>query len=266
MVRYQIPKPQDKILIQENFDAAEGKTLWSIEGGFGWKGKWVLHNTDPAKYATEYSLANENPLTYPGLASTPNYVIGGVHYSALWRWLDVEDSLTFAKRISEDRSPAQVGLSGTTLWMSFLVRKEKDDDQQAVVSLNADDFYKDEFGAVRFGFNDRCKKDGKRLWSLQVRNPENKDWISIPSDVAVEPGKTVLMVVRLMFGKKDSVALYVNPPVVGSSPAAPAAEFTFDGVRKMIFRNFIIWAGAPGSCAFDEIRFGDSFKAVTPSR
>lgn len=265
-VRYEIPKPRDQVLISENFEPVAGQTLWTIDGGTGWKGKWVLHNEDPAKYATQYALATQRPLEYPGLASSPAYVEGGVHYSALWRWLDVEGALAPVQRIAEERRPAQVGLSGATLWMSFLVRKEKDDDQQAMVSLNADDFYKDEFGAVRFGFNEACKKDGTRLWSMQVRNAGNKGWSTIPTAAAIEPGKTVLIVVRLVFGRRDAVAMYVNPPLGGPVPGTPSAEFIADPSRKLMFRNVIIWAGAPGSCAFDEIRMGDSFKAVTPQR
>ncbi|MEI6167783.1 MAG: hypothetical protein WCS52_11360 [bacterium] len=159
-----------------------------------------------------------------------------------------------------------VGLSGTTVWLSFLVRKETNDTNEAVVTLGTGEFYQQEFATVRFGFNGLDKRDAPRFWSLQVRNPENKEWVAIPTEVPVEPGKTVLMVARLTFGQKDGVSLFVNPPLGNQAPVIPSAEYTSEKGRKLNFRGLVIWGGAPGSSAFDEIRFGDSFKAVTPGK
>jgi hypothetical protein len=263
-VKYAVPAPQDKISVMESFDMAE--TLWTSKSGLGWKGKWNLHNAAPDKRPPGFIVASERPLEYPGLASTPAYVGCGVYSQSLWRWLDVEGALAYAKQITKDDKPAQVGLSGTSVWLSFLVRKEKDDSEEALVNLEANEFYQQGLGTVRIGFHALDKRDAPRFWSLQVRNPENKDWISIPTNVPVEAGKTVLMVARFSFGKKDSVALYVNPPLGDQAPPTPSAEFLSDVGRKLNFRNLVIWGGTPGSSSFDEIRLGDSFKAVTPRK
>lgn len=265
-VKYAAPAPQDKISVMESFDIADGETLWTSLGGMGWKGKWNLHNASPDKRQPGFSVASERPLEYPGLASTPAYVGCGVSCQSLWRWLDVDGALAYAKQISKDDKPAQVGLSGTSVWLSFLVRKEKDDFEEALVNLEANEFYQQGLGTVRVGFNCLEQRDAPRFWSLQVRNPENKGWISFPTDVPVEAGKTVLIVVRMSFGKKDSVALYVNPPLGERAPPKPSAEFLGENGRKLSFRNLVIWGGAPGSSSFDEIRLGDSFKAVTPRK
>ena len=266
MVTYQVRPSQDKLMIQESFDFTNGKTLWTSENESGWKGQWNLHNWPPAKRPDGFAVATGRPLEYPGLASTPNYLEAGVSCQSLWRWLDVEGALSYAKVISKDEKPVPVGLSGTTVWLSFLVRKETNDSNEAVVTLGTGDFYQQELAAVRFGFNGLDKRDVPRVWSLQVRNPENKEWIAIPTEVPIEAGKTVLMVARLTFGKKDSVSLFVNPPLGNQAPVKPSAEYTSDHGRKLSFRGLVIWGGAPGSSAFDEIRFGDSFKAVTPGR
>ena len=266
MVKYQIPEPQDKILVEERFDNPNGELLWNSTNGVGWKGMWTLHNADPAKRPAGFALSSQRPLEYPGLASTPVYLEAGVAFQSAWRWLDVENTLSRFAMIRKGKDPAQVGLSGTTLWLSFLVRKEKLDNDAALLALAAKEFYQDDFAAVRIGYENWGNKPGPRLWSLQVRNPENKGWVTLPSDVPVEAGKTVLIVARLTFGRKDAVALYVNPPLAGPAPVKPSVEFTSDTGRKLNFRNLVIWGGSPGNSSFDEIRIGDSFKAVTPAR
>ena len=150
------------------------------------------------------------------------------------------------------------------MWISFLVRKDANDNDAALLSLNAGEFYRNELAVVRFGYSNWENKPGERLWAMDIRDSENKNWIKIPTSVPVEPGKTMLMVVRLTFGKKDSVALYVNPPLTGTPPATPSAEYTSDDGRRLNFRNIVLWGGKPGNSSFDEIRIGDSFKGVTP--
>ena len=265
-VKYTVPVPQDKISVHESFDIPADQTLWTSTGGIGWKGMWKLHNLPPDKRPEGFSVSSEQPLEYPGLASTPAYVKCGVASHSLWRFLDVEGALGDTKQLSSDDKPAQVGLSGRTLWMSFLVRKEKDNNDAALITLVGNEFYQAEFAAVGIGYHYSGIAGEPRFWALQVRNPENKGWIALPTDKPVVPGETVLMVARFSFGKKDCVALYVNPPLGPNEPAKPSAEFTDESGRKLNFRNLVIGGGAPGNSAFDEIRFGDSFKAVTPRK
>ncbi len=266
-VNYRPAPPADKIFVQESFDFAGGKTLWTSDSDAGWKGKWNVNSTSPAQRPEGFAVSADKPLEYPGLASSPAHLQAGVPSQSLWRGLDIPNALAFAMRRDKDESGAcQVGLTGKTVWISFLIRKDADDKDAALVSLNAGDFYKNELVAVRFGYAKWENMPDDRVWAMDVRDAENKNWIKIPTTVPVVPGETVLMVARITYGKKDSVALYVNPPLTGAPPAAPSAEYTSENGRKLNFRNIVLWGGHPGNSSFDEIRIGDSFKAVTPAK
>ncbi len=271
VLKYRTRPPEDKIAVSESFDAPDGKTLWTGggAGGTGWKGTWSLHNVkvDPAEPPEGFALSTAQPLSYTGLASTPGYLEAGVAFKSFWRWLDVENALGYAKRATKDaKQPAQVGLSGTTVWISFLVRQDSPENDEALLSLNADEFYKGEFPAVRFGHPAWLNKTGGPAWGIDVWNPDTKAWTNIPTSIPVESGKTVLLVARITYGRKDSVALYVDPPLTGKPPAKPDAEYTSENGQKLYFRNVVLWGGKPGNASFDEIRIGDSFKAVTPAK
>jgi len=266
MITYAIPAPKDLVMVQESFDPVDGKRIWSSSAGRGWKGQWMLHNEDPAKFPEGYVLAAERPLAYPSVAASPSYMRAGMNSLSLWRDLDVDGSLAFAKRITKQEGPAQVGLSGTSVWLSVLVRKETLDREQLLLSLNSEAFYKEEHVAARFGCDVVSMKDDRPFWALQVRNPENTGWTIIPTTAAVEAGKTVLLVARLSFAQADTVELYVNPPLGGKAPDKPSASYVAGKDRKLIFNSLVLWGGKPDSGAFDEIRIGDSFKAVTPAK
>ena len=267
VVRYVIPPPQDKILVQEGFDDVPSiESLRTREQGAGWKGTWMIHNLDAAKRPEGFAMTTQRPLAYPGLATTPGHLEAGAKYLSVWRWLDVDGALSFARMPAPPDQPAQVGLSGTTVWLSFLVRKERDDKAESLLALNAGWFWVETEAAVQLGYESWTSKPGPRVWGMRVRDGENKKWVTIPTTVPVVAGQTVLMVARVSFGRKDSVALYVNPPLTGAAPAQPSAQYTSENGRKLNFRSVVVWGGSPGSSAFDEIRLGDSFKAVTPAR
>jgi len=266
LLTYAIPAPKDLVMVQETFDPVDGKRIWASSGGRGWKGLWTLHNEDPAKFPEGYVLSAERPLTYPSVAASPSYLRAGLDSLSLWRDLDVDGSLAFAKRITKEEGPAQVGLSGTSVWLSFLVRKDKLDRDQLLLSLNSEAFYKEEHVAARFGCDAGSMKDDKPFWALHVRNPDNNGWTIIPTTTAVEAGKSVLMVARVSFAQTDAVELYVDPPLGGKAPDKPSAAYVAGKDRKLIFNSLVLWGGRPDSGAFDEIRIGDSFKAVTPGR
>ena len=264
VVNYTTRPPQDTVFVSESFDLEGGRTLYTQGREPGWKAAWFLHNLDPEKRPAGFAVTTESPLAYPGLAATPAYLKGGCDYLGLWRWLDVDQALDYSRLITQDKLPAQVGLSGTTLWFSFLVRKDKVDNREIGVSLLAENFWQEQFAAVRFGYFGTGPRTATNTWGMSVRNAENKGWIECPTAVPIEVGKPVLMVARFTFGKRDSVALYVDPPLTGIEPAVPSAAYAGEAGRKLNFRNVCLWGGPPGSSSFDEIRFGDSFKAVTP--
>ena len=267
MVKYELAKPLDKVFVQESFDIPAGSTLWSGETGTGWKGKWQYHNQDPTKFPEVFVPGSQQPLSDTWVAATPGYLQGGGDYSSAWRLLDFDLALPFAKLPTVKDQPPQIGLKGATVWLSFLVRKETKDDGFANLSLNASDFYKEEAVAARFGyFGNSSEHDGSAFWGMQVRDAQNKAWQTLLSQAPVELGKTALLVVRITFGRQDKFDLYVNPPAGAQPPAEPSATFTSDGSRRLTFDRIVLWGGRPGSSAFDEIRFGDSFRAVAPAK
>ena len=263
-VQYAVAPAQDRVMVSETFDTNDAMTLWSGRPAAGWKGNWMLHNVDPNRRPAGYEIRSERPLEYPGMTTTPTYLSAGVQYNYLWRWLDVEGTLSTVRRMTKGNDPAQVGLSGTTLWLSCLVRKDQDNTEPLLVSLNAGEFYQEERAAMRIGYaRVGAEPPAPRYWSIMVRDAANKNWVSIPSSVPVEIGKTTLLVARLTFGSTDKAELFVNPLAGATAPARPDVEHVFEGDRRLRFRNLVLAGGVPGNACFDEIRLGDSFKAVT---
>jgi hypothetical protein len=59
----------------------------------------------------------------------------------------------------------------------------------------------------------------------------------------------------------DTFDLFVNPPRNGTAPVTPNATLRFD----LGTGDGYVTLMAQGTYAFDELRFGNSFAAVTPA-
>ena len=87
-----------------------------------------------------------------------------------------------------------------------------------------------------------------------------------------------LLVLKMTFAATDRFDLFVNPSSLGSTaPATPNATFTTSGAQDILSRSVRFHAGlgydytndgtnnGVNKGSLDELRFGDTFAAVTPA-
>jgi len=102
---------------------------------------------------------------------------------------------------------------------------------------------------------------------LDCINPALTAFTSIPTSVYCNPGQTYLMVLELKFGTdNDSVKLFINPSLDRSkaNEIKPDAVFCTAAGQTYPLTKYAFVGKSTLSVSIDDVRFGDSFKAVTP--
>jgi len=237
------PSPADGgLLAYEPFLAAPGQ-LHQAGSGTGWGGVWSVQNNDTQ--LPGFEIAAAQPLDYLSLRTQGNYVSGGRAYLTAFRKLDVSAEGPFKAYLANGK----IGKPGTTLWMSAVVRKNRNDGAQYTLGTDWNGvtvgYFGDDSGPVRY-------------WALKVGGK------SYPTKVPVTPGKPALLVLKMELGSPATYSLYVNPLFLGGeAPAEPDATATAPSVQP--FDTLMLNPGHdPGAGEADEIRFGASYASVTP--
>jgi hypothetical protein len=282
-VNFAFPVPQNLVLASDDFNltpTANPHILQNVNTGTGWSQGWQVQNYNAATYTDGYKLGTATPLLFSNLRTLGNYAIGGRGYELTSRAFDVAAFQHFAAFGS---NPAAVGQSGTTLWMSVLLRKESDDNAPVrfdlVNATSAGEFDRVDVGVGYYGTTSTVS--GQRYWTLAVlrdgTNPAAPVMDFVRSNVPVVIGQTTLLVVKMTFGSTDRFDLFVNPASLGGAePVTPNATFTTTGTQDIRFRTARFRAGLGygytndgtnnglNKASLDELRFGDTFAAVTP--
>lgn len=232
----------DELLAYDSFQAQTG-SLHQAGGGFGWANPWSVQNNDTT--VPGYETRADNPLSYLSLEQQGNYASGGYSYLTSTRQLDTSANGPFAAYLTE----GGIGKPGTTLWMSAIVRKNRDDG----------DFYTigSDWSGIKAGYfgNDNGPT---RYWALQIAGQ------TYPTKVPIEPGEAAMLVLRLDFGAPARYSLYVNPTFLGGqAPATPDAAVTI--ANNKVISSWMFNPGhAPGAGEVDELRFGTTYASVSP--
>ena len=271
-VSYTVPPPQNIVVAYEDFNLAPSAApyppfLQGVTNGSGWSGGWVVQNFNTTNYTDGFKLAATNQLAYGSFRTTGNYAMGGRSYEAAGRLLDTVTA--FAPWRVVGSTTNSIGQSGTELWLSVLLRKEATDDNYAAVGLHNGSQAANSIGNARLGMGylgASCNNAGQRYWSLFVRNAADTGLDVIRSDVPIVIGQPALLVLRMRFDAQDQFDLFVNPATLGGSvPATPNATWTTTGAADILFRALCLSGGAATNAfSVDEIRFGDTYAAVTP--
>src|SRR5206468_745665 len=120
----------DGLLAYEPF-AGQAGPLSRQSSGFGWSAGWSIQNNDVK--VPGYNLAVSGPMQYIGLSQSGNYAVGGSTYQTAGRSLDVTPTGPFAQYLSS----GTVGASGKSIWLSLLLRKDVNTDDEASATLLA---------------------------------------------------------------------------------------------------------------------------------
>lgn len=235
----------DGILIYEGFEYPVDSAMKGMQSGYGWHvSSWS---------SNKGIVADTDQPAFGGLATFGNYMYGGDGY----RGPDLRSDGTIVPLVSGGRLG---GAADSTMWVSFLVRKENDNDQAAYFRAHSSKFDCCDNGYVRAGYLGTASNDGgTRYWSVALDDAVTR------TTVPVVAGETALLVARLHWtATSTDVDLYVNPSsLAGAVPAQPDAQATVASVFQ--FQALALRSGGTNEVSFDELRVGTSFAAVTPT-
>jgi hypothetical protein len=245
--------PSGQLLAYEGFSTTTG-ALHGSNTGTGWGGAWQVQNNDVS--VPGYNVTGTGSLGYATLSATGLLAVGGDSYQTAGRALNTGSTGPFSTYLTG----GNIGLAGKTLWISALLRKDGANDDEVSLTLHASNLVTlPEPALVQVGyFGAPSNNAGVRYWSLKVGTTVYR------TSTAIATSQPALLVLKLVFGSPNTISLYANPGTLGGSgPATAGAQAT--STTSIAFRQ-VAWYGGGGfnQSALDEIRFGDSYSAVTP--
>lgn len=243
-------------LAYEGFDGAPGP-LHQSTGGFGWADPWDVQNGDRTLPGCE--IGGGGSLFVPGLAFSGLSTLGGCAFLTAVRRLDATTSGRFA--MHRNTSSGLIGAEGETLWFSFVVKKELNDDAPVFVQLAKSAVYSGPWpDGFAVGFTgESSKRDGHRVWGVHIAQELRN------SSRRVELGVNTLLVTSIRFANRPLVRMFVDPKV-GASPNSLKPDVEVDNVAADLSFQWLslhLADHAKGAAA-DELRIGTSYEVVTP--
>lgn len=219
-------------------DNASGQT-----GGSGWNGGWQSISNDANVSAGSLTPTGDSATLLTGGNSV--FLPSG-NFHRIGRELDVSNGGVFDTAGYLNGS-GDIGADGTTLYLSFLMKTGA-----------TDGFFEFEFHRNNLGDPGRIGGvgDDANGSNFNLRTPS----LGRANAFATRTTDTQFVVVQFDFlSGSDSAAVYLNP-VLGS---APTADLSLTGAGDLSFDGISLAGG--NDEIFDEIRFGSTYAAVTPS-
>jgi len=248
-------------LAYDGFDYPANVSLQGLSGSTGWSTFWDVQNSNTT--VPGYQINNgSGSLMYNDLQVSGRYATGGYQYLTSGRGLNTTDTGPFTGFVAQYENGIGT-LTGDTLWVSFLLRKNGNNNQTIGIDLHNNNINwcsncaSQHIAAGYFGANSDVA--GQRRWTLRLNGN------FYPTSVPVVISETVLIVLRLIFNAGNTqVDMYVNPATIGSTiPAVPAMSQNTS--TNNIIRNLSVYLGdTPANGAIDEIRFATSYQCVAP--
>lgn len=247
-------------LAYDAFDYTSGVTLNGLSGGTGWLSPWDIQNAHIPLPGYQTSTGS---LTFGDLQTLGIRASGGRDYVTTGRRLnDVADG-PFSDYVAEYEQGIGT-LTGDTLWVSFLLRKDQNNSQPVSVDLHSNNNawcpQCNNIQIIGVGYYGAASEEGgERRWSLNLNNT-----IYI-SPVEVEPSTSAFIVMRIIFTPGDTdVDLYINPTTLGTS-GPPSPTLSHSTGAGNIIRSLAIYLGnSHSNGSIDEIRFASSYPCVAP--
>lgn len=233
-------------LAADSFSGASGP-LQGWNGGSGWSNGWEIQNGSTT--IPGYNLTAINQLGWAG-SQTGSYAVGGSNWQSAGRTFDSSTTGAFSSFVSN----GLIGKSGTTLYLSVLMRKDLSTDDEMSLTLHpgAGPAWFVKTPLVSFGhFGNASNTGGVRYWSLKFSGSVKQ------TKIPVVVGQTALLVLRIDFAATSKMSLYVNPPASGLPPTPDASATT---TTSLAFHSLAWYPGpSPGESSLDEIRVAPSW-------
>ncbi|MGD0733387.1 MAG: fibronectin type III domain-containing protein, partial [Terracidiphilus sp.] len=241
------------LLAYEPFGEAAGPLTGATgSGDYGWGAAWAEQGGETT--LPGYEIASATPLTYSGLLTTGQYASGGYAYQTAGRQLNVSESGPFSSFLSG----SQIGASGQTIWLSYLMSVNSNSIDNCSLTLTG------QTGGSAWWANPAnvgAGYFGGSHWGLAYNGTPVTNTTNVPMVV----GQPALLVMSVTFGSTNVVNLYVNPTSLGgSAPATPTASYST--TSSLNFDGLSWYAGnSPNLSSLADIRVGATYAAVTPA-
>lgn len=241
-----------KAFAEEDFSGKNPGSFYPCPSGSLSTKNW---NEGAARYGKRgYLVADSNPLQYLNLETTPTYVVGGHAYKTIEAVLDVTG--VFDKAPDYTNAENRIGYNGltsNTMYVSFIIRDEGARKQNVWVALSDEHFpWQPPYSVMQ--------DDGKN-WALRISGNVYSSGKRVVQD------ETALIVLKMEFQNSDSTtfSMFVNPATInGDEPET--SDVTVLDTNSFVFNILNIMLGnEEKQASIDEIRFGPSYKAVTPA-
>lgn len=250
-----LPATKDSLFAYDDFGTTPGQ-LYNTSTGYGFNTNWLVYNNS----TTDFLLKNDAPMSYNLFnASANNYLFSGGNKRSAGRDLKVS---AFDYLINSNNTSV-IGQTGTSLWVSTLINR-----------IDASNNGKDLIRFQNFGYyyyrsnaNIIVLVDDNGKFALDYKDISVTTYTRTPTSVAFNPGQNYLLVLEFRFGQlTDTVNFYVNPGNIGGSMplTLPDASFIAPAGKEISVNKVAIYGGDSPCTNFDDLRFGDSYKAVTP--
>lgn len=251
-------------LAYEGFDYSVDTPLEGLNKGEGFIQSWNVQNGNTG--IPGYQIASSTgSLDYPDLTVSGNRCSGGKDYLTSGRLFNTSASGPFADYVTNSEAFIGANHTGQSLWMSLLLSKTTNNDDEVVVELHKDNipWCGPCQGDLRLGFGyfgSNSNVGGQRKWSLYY------DGTVYPTNINVEIGTTVIMVIKLTFNNEGTdVELYINPPNIGGTQPGSSPDIEISTESPFVFKSFAFYGGnIPGRGNLDEIRLATTYQCTVP--
>ncbi|GCE15862.1 hypothetical protein [Tengunoibacter tsumagoiensis] len=243
------------LLASDPFSGSTG-ALQGQNTGTGWSGAWTEQSGKTT--VPGYNVSSGSALSFSTLKTSGNYATGGLSYESAGRSLNVSATGPFSTYLTN----GLIGQSGSTLWVSALIRKDASDDQENSLTLHNSGISwctGCASSSIGFGyFGSASNSGGLRYWGVRLGGTV------FNSNVQVQVGQTAILVLRIDFSSNTSASLFVNPGSLGNgAPSSANAQATSN--LAVTFQSLTYYGGdGTNQSSFDEFRIGTSYAAVTP--
>jgi RHS repeat-associated protein len=225
-------------------------------------------------------------LIYSNLFTQGNKIVGRGTYNTVGRLFDFSNGgelnalLTSSLYGNPQVEPKAIGKIGTTVWLSFLLKKNNANTQPVYVALGKQtgNAWHQNDAPIRIGYFGGSNNS----WQLSLRQTDG-NYLNVPNAISapVVAGQTEFFVLRIDYnGSNTRLRLYRNPTLLGeelpdtspiadqtvstqavSNPPSPVVQ------NVMQFRSIAYYSGHSGQAEseLDEIRLGTSYANVSPT-
>ncbi|MGC9452693.1 MAG: SUMF1/EgtB/PvdO family nonheme iron enzyme [Oceanipulchritudo sp.] len=234
------PSPTANLYAYDDFASPTGN-LDETTSGEGWATSWDVQNT------AGYGVVSSPVLAFGDIFTSGNSAWGEGSYNTSGRKLDVPGAF------ADLNNNGEIGLPGTEIWMSYLIRPESTSFNRVSLARNNNTvwWYTTPVAEV-------LSSGG--IWTAKIMNGAG-----VSTGVAATTGQTHLIVWKLSFAATSTLDIYINPAELGGTPPLVPTLSLNTTDTGFLFNRFLWFPGGPPNKGYlDEIRFGATYADVTP--